>query len=41
MAERVIEGMEELWSNWKPRPKFTFHKDDEKINKSLNHKLLY
>ena len=41
MAERVIEGMDELWNTWKPRPKFTFHKDDEKINKVLNHKLLY
>ena len=41
MAERVVEGMEELWDTWKPRSKFTFHKDDEKINKGLNHKLLY
>ena len=41
MGQRVIEGMEELFSTWKPRSKFTFHRDDEKSNKVLNHKLLY
>ena len=41
MGQRVIEGRDELFSTWKPRSKFTFHRDDEKVNKVLNHKLLY
>ena len=41
MAQRVADGMDELWDTWKPRPQFTFTRDDEKNNKVLNHNLLY
>ena len=41
MAGRVIEGMDELFKTFTPRPKFTFTSDKNKNNKVLNHKLVY
>ena len=41
MGERVIDGMDELFSSWKPRKSFTFTKDTNKQRKVLNHKLIY
>ena len=40
-ADRVIEGMDELFSTWTPRPKFTFCSDKDYSKKVLNHKLVY
>ena len=40
-AERVIEGIDELFSNWTPRPKFTLSSDKDYSKKVLNHKLIY
>ena len=41
MGNRVIEGMDELFSKFKPRKSFTFTKDTDKQRKVLNHKLIY
>lgn len=41
MSGRVIEGMDELFKTFTPRPKFTFTSDKNKNNKVLNHKLVY
>jgi glycosyltransferase involved in cell wall biosynthesis len=41
MGKRVIEGMNCLFENWTPRPKFTFHKDTDVRKRVLNHKLVY
>ena len=41
MGSRVIEGMDELFSKFKPRKSFTFTKDTDKQRKVLNHKLIY
>ena len=41
MGGRVIEGMDELFSKFKPRKSFTFTKDTDKQRKVLNHKLIY
>jgi glycosyltransferase involved in cell wall biosynthesis len=41
MAERVIEGFEETFDNFTPRPTFSFTGDSEKSKKVLNHKLIY
>ena len=41
MGDRVIEGMDELFSKFKPRKSFTFTKDTDKQRKVLNHKLIY
>tara|TARA_R100001369_G_scaffold86731_1_gene121591 strand:- start:370 stop:954 length:585 start_codon:yes stop_codon:yes gene_type:complete len=41
MGNRVIEGMDELFSSWKPRKSYTFTKDTEIERKVLNHKLIY
>ena len=40
-AERVIEGMDELFKTFQPKPKFTFTKDTDTDRKVLNHKLIY
>ena len=40
-AERVIEGLDELFSTWTPRPKFTFCSDKDYNKRVLNHKLVY
>jgi|TARA_B100000035_G_scaffold46966_1_gene35786 glycosyltransferase involved in cell wall biosynthesis len=40
-AERVIEGMDELFKTFQPKPKFTFTKDADIDRKVLNHKLIY
>ena len=41
MGERFIEGVEELFSTWKPRKKFTFSSDTDFKPRVLNHKLEY
>jgi len=41
MGNRVIDGMDELFTKFKPRKSFTFTKDTEIENKVLNHKLIY
>jgi glycosyltransferase involved in cell wall biosynthesis len=41
MSNKVIEGMEELFIKFKPKPKFTFTKDTDIDKKVLNHKLIY
>ena len=41
MGERVIDGMDELFSTWEPRKSYTFTKDTEVERKVLNHKLIY
>ena len=40
-ADRVIEGMDELFQKFKSKPKFTFTKDTNIDRKVLNHKLKY
>ena len=40
-ANRVIEGMDELFQKFKSKPKFTFTKDTNIDRKVLNHKLKY
>ena len=41
MAKRVIDGIEELFSTWKPREKFEFLKDTDFEKRVLPHKLVY
>ena len=41
MSNRVIDGMDELFQKFKPKPKFTFTKDTNIDKKVLNHKLKY
>jgi len=41
MGERFIEGVDELFSTWKPREKFTFSSDTDFKPRVLNHKLEY
>ena len=41
MTNRVIEGMEELFSTWKPREKYEFLKDTDYEKRILPHKLVY
>ena len=41
MSSRVIDGMDELFDKFQPRPKFTFTSDKDQNNKVLNHKLVY
>ena len=41
MSNKVIDGMDELFKTFKPKPKFTFTKDIDVDKKVLNHKLIY
>jgi glycosyltransferase involved in cell wall biosynthesis len=41
MANKFSDGMDELFSTWKPREKFVFLKDDDFKPRQLNHKLVY
>ena len=41
MADKFTDGMEELFSTWKPREKFVFLQDDDYKPRQLNHKLVY
>jgi hypothetical protein len=41
MGERVIEGMDSTFENFKPRRRFTFHKDTDFKTRVMNHKLVY
>jgi len=41
MGKRFIEGVEELFSTWKPRSKFSFSKDTDFKPRTLQHKLEY
>ncbi len=41
MGEKFIDGIDELFSTWKPRKKFTFSKDTDYKPRVLNHKLEY
>lgn len=41
MSNRIIEGIDELFSTWAPREKFEFLKDTDFEQKVLKHKLYY
>ena len=41
MSNRIIEGVDELFNTWKPRPKFEFVKDTDYEKRTLNHKIIY
>ena len=41
MAKTFTSGMEELFSTWTPRKKFTFWKDTDYKTRTINHKLEY
>lgn len=41
MGERVIEGMDELFSTWEPRKKYEFLKDTDFKSRHLEHNLEY
>jgi len=41
MSNRVIDGLEELFSTWKPRAKYEFLKDTDYEKRVLPHKLVY
>lgn len=41
MSQRIVEGMDELFSTWSPREKFEFLKDTDYEKRSLKHKLVY
>ena len=41
MSNRVVEGIEELFSTWKPREKYEFLKDTDFEKRVLPHKLVY
>ena len=41
MANKVVEGMDELFEKFRPKPKFSFTKDTNIDKKVLNHKLIY
>jgi hypothetical protein len=41
MSQRIIEGMDELFTNWTPREKFEFLKDTDYEVRSLKHSIIY
>ena len=41
MANTFADGMEELFTTWKPRKNFVFLQDDEFKPRQLQHKLIY
>ena len=41
MSQRIIEGMDTLFSTWTPRSKFVFYKDTDYTPRVLRHKLEY
>ena len=41
MAQRIIEGMDELFEVWKPREKYYIYKDTDFEPRVLKHKLIY
>ena len=41
MSERIIEGMDELFKVWKPRPDYYIYKDTDYEPRALNHSLIY
>ena len=41
MSQRIIEGMDELFTNWTPREKFEFLKDTDFEPRTLNHSIIY
>lgn len=41
MAKRVMEGIDALFENWKPREKFQLIQDTEYKQRTLNHSLTY
>ncbi len=41
MGNRIIDGIDELFSTWKPRKSYEFVKDTDIKRKVLNHKLIY
>jgi glycosyltransferase involved in cell wall biosynthesis len=41
MAKKVQDGMDELFSTWKPREKYSFLKDTDHEKRVLPHKLVY
>ena len=41
MSQRIIEGMDELFKVWSPRPKYYIYKDTDFEPRVLKHKLVY
>jgi glycosyltransferase involved in cell wall biosynthesis len=41
MSQRIIEGMDELFKVWEPRPNYYLHKDSDYEPRILKHKLQY
>ena len=41
MSERIIEGIDELFKVWKPRPDYYIYKDTDYEPRALNHSLIY
>ena len=41
MSNRIIEGMDELFSTWEPREKYEFLKDTDFEPRTLKHALIY
>ena len=41
MTQKIINGIEELFSTWKPKSRFSFVKDTSYKRKTLPHKLSY
>ena len=41
MADKFTEGVEELFTTWKPREKYVFLQDDDYKPRTLKHKLVY
>ena len=41
MSERIIEGIDELFKVWKPRPDYYLYKDTDYEPRALNHSLIY
>ena len=41
MTQKIINGIEELFSTWEPKSRFSFVKDTSYKRKTLPHKLSY
>ena len=41
MSNRLVSHIDNLFANWKPRPKYEFFKDTDIEKEVLPHKLIY
>ena len=41
MSNRIVEGMDELFKVWKPRPNYYIHRDTDHEPRKLEHSLIY